>query len=120
MLSYEFRMCDPRIAFFALLHPPLAPGPVFFTQDLFEDFSRPALGQVVHKLDGFGDLEAGEVSPAVLDDLGFRRTAPRLQSDECLGNLTPGIIRHGDDRALENSRKTIEDALDFRRSDIFS
>ena len=61
---------------------PLVARPIFFPQNLFQDFPRSTFGQSVSKLNRFGNLESGQVLAAMFHDFGFAGRAARLQGDD--------------------------------------
>src|SRR5262245_4531180 len=55
---------------------------------------------------------------AVLDDLGFGSLRRPSQNDYRLYRLTPFLVRHADDRHLENSGVCADNFLDLTRVDV--
>ncbi len=102
------------------MHAAFPAGPVLLTQHFFQDFARSTLRQAVDELDGLRDLEAREVSPAVLQDFGLGRRLPRAQGDQRLGRLAPSVVGDRNHSALKDGRMVVEDALDFRAGDVLA
>src|SRR5574341_1470426 len=67
-----------------------------------EDLARAAFGELLTELDALGDLEPGEVLPAMLEQFVGGGGGVRLEDDERDRNLAPLLVRRGDHGALEH------------------
>src|SRR5579884_691481 len=97
----------------------LAAGPLPLPQHVFLDLAGRGLGKV-SELYPLRALEVRDPLAAVGDDLLGRRRPAGPERHERLRHLAPGLVRRGDDRALQDGRVGRDRLLDLDRADVLA
>src|SRR5437868_728119 len=94
------------------------PGSV--TQNSFEDFAGTALRQLgVGELDAARNLEIGQRSSAIRDQLFRSKSFPRLENHAGLYDFAPLWIRYSENRHFTNCRMRVNHGFDFAGVNVF-
>src|SRR6266545_5241440 len=94
-------------------------APFLLAQDVLLDLAGRGLGQFP-ELDGRGRLEVRDALAAEVDDLPLGRLLAGGELHERLGPLTPLLVGHRDDRALEHAWVAADGVLDLDSGDVLS
>src|SRR5690606_7529967 len=96
------------------------PGPLPLAELELLDLAGGRLRQLRDELHRVGRLETGQALPGVPDQLGLGGGLPVAQHHERLGPLAPLLVRHRDDRDLQDRGMGVDRALHLHRRDVLA